>query len=529
MSHLVVLPVLVPLLTVCAALLFWRRPGWQGGLSVVGTVVHLGSAIALFVAVWREGVLAARMGGWPAPFGIVLTADLLSALMVVLTALLGLSAALTSLVEVERRLVRLGFHPLLHVLLLGVSGAFLTGDLFNLFVFFEVMLMGSFVLLALGGGRDELEGAVKYVGLNLFSSALFLIGAGLAYGLTRTLNLADLHQSLPAVVASHPAAATTMATFLLLAFGVKAGVFPLYFWLPASYHTPPPAVSAIFAGLLTKVGVYALVRLGTVLSPASAPLMEWMLAVAAATMVFGVLGAVAQKHTRRILGFHILSQIGYMVVGVGLLSSEDPAVRRLGLAATVFYLAHHILVKTNLYLVVGAARRMLGVEELAPSGGLARRAPWLAAVFLVPAFSLAGLPPLSGFWAKLAVLRSGIDASAWIVVAAAAVAGVLTLVSMLKIWNEVFWKDRPESTSPMPALSAGERWARGLPIALLAAGTLAIGLLPATLYAVAERAADQLVDVPSLVETVDPQALADPGSTGDGPPVRAPWGEEDAR
>ena len=506
MSHWVILPLVIPLLTACAGLIAWKRTEWQAVISVSGSVMHLLVAVALLFAVSEHGILVAHLGDWPAPYGIVLAADLLSAIMVLLAALLGFCAALTSAVEVPRRLVALGFHPLLHILLLGVSGAFVTSDLFNLFVFFEVMLMGSFVLLGLGGGRAQLEGAVKYVGLNLFSSALFLIGAGQAYALTRTLNFADLHRALPAVVESHPAATLTMAAFLLLAFGVKAGVFPLYFWLPASYHTAPPAVSAIFAGLLTKVGVYALLRLGTVLGPASAPLLEAVLAVAALTMVFGVLGAVAQKQTRRILGFHILSQIGYMIVGVGLLSSADPAVRRLGVAASVFYLAHHILVKTNLYLVAGAARRMLGVESLAASGGLAKRAPWLAAVFLVPAFSLAGLPPLSGFWAKLAVLRSGVDAQEWVVVSAAALAGVLTLVSMLKIWNEVFWKTLPETTAARSSLSVSERWARGLPMALLAAGTLVIGLWPAGLYSIAERAADQLLDPQRLIERVQPEA-----------------------
>lgn len=506
MSTYVVLPLALPLVTACVGLLLWKSTRAQAVVSVTGAVAQVAAAVALLAAVSANGVLAAHMGGWPAPYGIVLTADLLSAVMVLLTALLGFCAALTSVVEVPRRQVELGHHPLLHVMLLGVTGAFVTGDLFNLFVFFEVMLMGSFVLLALGGGRAQLEGTVKYVALNLFSSALFLIGAGFAYALARTLNFADLHRALPHVVESHPAASLTMAAFLLLAFSVKAGVFPVYFWLPASYHTASPAVSALFAGLLTKVGVYALLRLATVLRPASEPLLPAMLVIASLTMIFGVLGAVAQKHTRRILGFHILSQIGYMVIGVGLLSSPDPAVQRLGLAACVFYLAHHILVKTNLYLVAGTALRMLGVESLAQSGGLARRAPWLAAVFLVPAFSLAGLPPLSGFWAKLAVLRSGIDAAEWVVVTAAAVAGVLTLVSMLKIWNEVFWKDLPESTNAAPALSTSERWMRGIPIALLAAGTLSIGIWPAALYSLAERAADQLLDVPSTIEVVDPES-----------------------
>ena len=504
MSHWVVLPVLIPLIGATLGWVSWRSPRVQAVIGVAASGVHLAVSIALLTMVARHGILVAPIGSWTPPIGIVLTADLLGAIMVVLTALLGLTSNLTAVVEVDRQQKKVGFFPLMQVLLLGVSGAFLTGDLFNLFVFFEVMLMASFVLLALSGRRDALEGAVKYVGLNLFSSALFLIGAGMAYAMAGTLNMADLFAKLPAVAEQDPTAVTALGAFLLIAFAVKAGVFPLYFWLPASYHTSSPAVSAIFAGLLTKVGVYALVRLTTILAPASSALVEIMLWVAAATMVFGVLGAVAQTHTRRILGFHILSQIGYMVVGVGLLASDDPEVRQLGLAATVFYLAHHILVKTNLYLVGGAVLRMLGDERLKQAGGLARRAPWLAAVFLVPAFSLAGLPPLSGFWAKLAVLRSGALGEAWVVVTAAAVAGILTLVSMLKIWNEVFWKALPEGSTPAPALSASEKWMRGLPMAILAVATLTIGLWPAPLYELAERAAAQLLDPAATLEAVLP-------------------------
>jgi len=512
MSLWVVLPILIPLMGATFGWVAWRSTRVQAAIGVAASSLHLLVAIALLVEVRQNGILVAPIGSWTPPIGIVLQADLLGAIMVVLTALLGWTSNITALAEVAEPQRRAGFFPLMQVLLLGVTGSFLTGDIFNLFVFFEVMLMASFVLLALSGEKGALEGAVKYVGLNLFSSALFLTGAGMAYALTGTLNMADLFVKLPEVAAQDPTAVTTLGALLLIAFGVKAGVFPLYFWLPASYHTASPAVSAIFAGLLTKVGVYALVRLTTILAPASAGLIDAVLWVAAATMLFGVLGAVAQTHTRRILGFHILSQIGYMIVGVGLLASPDPEVRQLGMAATVFYLAHHILVKTNLYLVAGTALRMLGEERLKYAGGLAKRAPWLAAIFLVPAFSLAGLPPLSGFWAKLAVLRSGAFGDAWVAVAAAAVAGVLTLVSMLKIWNEVFWKDRPEGETSPPPMVPSEIWLRGVPMVLLALATLTIGLWPGPLYEIAQDAAAQLLDPTATVDAVLSTEVAQEGT-----------------
>jgi multicomponent Na+:H+ antiporter subunit D len=387
----------------------------------------------------------------------------------------------------------MGYFGLLMVLLAGVNGAFLTADLFNLYVCFEVMLMASFVLMVLGGDRHQKEGGLKYVTLNLFSSALFLAGVGIVYGATATLNLGELAVRMPLVAAQRPELAAALAGLFLVAFGIKAALFPLYFWLPASYHTPPAAVSAVFAGLLTKVGVYALIRVFSVAFIDLGWVFAGLVGIAVLTMLSGVLGAVAQFHVRRILSFHIISQIGYMVLGLALLSAADPTVRRLALAAAVFYIAHHILVKTNLFLIAGIIRRGCGTEDLGPLGGLFASAPWLAALFLIPAASLAGIPPLSGFWAKLAVIQAAVDARAWIAVAAALAAGLLTLISMTKIWNEAFWKDAPQSAPDCGKKNV--RWTMVVPIAVLGGLTIAIGLWPQPLFAVADRAAAELLDL----------------------------------
>jgi multicomponent Na+:H+ antiporter subunit D len=450
--------------------------------------------VALLVEVSRHGVLALQVGGWPAPYGITLVADLFSAMMVVLAALMGLAVTVFEAADVGARRRDGLFAPLLHVLLLGVCGAFLTGDIFNLYVWFEVMLIASFVLLALGGERGQMEGALKYVTLNLISSAIFLAAVGILYGMARTLNLADLSSRVPLIAQDHPHLVQAVAGLFVVSFGIKAAVFPLYFWLPASYHTPPVPVSAIFAGLLTKVGVYALVRVCTLVF-VSESVYRLLLVLAGLTMVAGVLGAVSQFHIRRILGFHIVSQIGYMVMGLGLLASPDEAVRRLGLIAALFYIAHHIIVKTNLFLVGGIARRLRGSEELDSLGGLADAAPWLAVLFLVPAFSLAGIPPLSGFWAKLAVIRAGLQAGEWLPVGAAVFAGLLTLVSMIKIWSEAFWKPEPPAGNrPAPSARPAHLAWLVTPSVLLVALTLLIGLCPSVLYDLARRAAEQLLD-----------------------------------
>ena len=487
---LVVLPVMVPLATAALGMAAWRAPRLQRVTSVAGGAAGLAAACALAWRVVAVGPAATRVGGWPVPYGITLVADALSAVLVVVAALMGLAVLIYGLAELGAEPRQAAFFPLVHVLLAGVQGAFLTGDLFNLYVCFEVMLMASFVLLALGSERPQLEGALTYVTLNLLASALFLAGVGLVYGVAHTLNLADLSLRLAAVSAESPALVAAIAGLFLVAFGIKAGVFPLYAWLPASYHTPPVAVAALFAGLLTKVGVYALLRVVPLLFGQVEGIYRLLLWTAVATMLAGVLGAVAQFHYRRVLGFHIVSQIGYMVLGLGLLASPSPAVRRLAVAAAVFYIAHHIVVKTNLYLVGGIVRRLGGGEELKPLGGLARAAPWLAVLFAIPAASLAGIPPLSGFWAKLAILRAGLAAAEWWAVAAALAAGLLTLVSMVKIWNEAFWKAAPAGA----AIGRSAPWPMVAPILLLALVTLAIGLVPQPLMALAERAADGILD-----------------------------------
>jgi len=487
---LVVLPIVVPLTAAALGAAAWNAPRVQRAVGVAGAVAGLAASLALAWRVVAVGPAATQAGAWPAPFGITLVADGLSAVMVVVAALMGVAVAVYGLAEVGDSPAHAAFLPLVHVLLVGVQGAFLTGDLFNLYVCFEVMLMASFVLLALGGERPQMEGALIYVTLNLLASALFLAGVGLVYGVAHTLNLADLSLRLAEVGAESPALVAAIAGLFLVAFGIKAGVFPLYAWLPASYHTPPVAVAALFAGLLTKVGVYALLRVVPLLFGEVDGLARLLLWTAVATMLTGVVGAVAQFHFRRVLGFHIVSQIGYMVLGLGLLSSPEPAVRRLAVAAAVFYIAHHIVVKTNLYLIGGVVRRLGGTEELKPLGGLARSAPWLAALFAIPAASLAGIPPLSGFWAKLAIVRAGLEAAEWWAVAAALAAGLLTLLSMVKIWNEAFWKaapDPPGTTAPVPLAMVA-------PIVVLALVTIAIGLVPQPLMALAERAADGILD-----------------------------------
>jgi multicomponent Na+:H+ antiporter subunit D len=494
---LLALPVLIPLLACAASAALWGRPLLQRLVTFAAALALLGAAAALVAEVWAGGVVASQMGDWPAPFGVTLVADLLAAAMVLIAALMYAAVAVYAQAEGpggdNSEGEAAGWHPLLAALVLGVCGAFLAGDVFNLYVWFEVMVVASFGLLVLGGGREQLDAGVKYAMLNLVATAVFLVAVAMLHGLTGTLNMGDLARRLPEV--ENGGAVAAVAFLLLAAFGAKAAVFPLFFWLPASYHAATPPVAAIFAGLLTKVGVYAMIRVHGLVFAGATEWMPWVVgAVAALTMVTGVLGAAAHWDIRRILSFHIVSQIGYMLVGLAIATP-------LALAGAVLYILHHIVVKANLFLVAGAIRRAGGSFSLAQLGGLWKRDPWLGVLFAIPALSLAGLPPLSGFWGKLLVAQSGFAAGWWWLAGVALAVGILTLYSMLKIWLEAFWKEPPPGHAVV-AIPAGTRLLMLGPVAALGLVTLTIGLWTEPFAAFALRAGEQLAGREAYITAV---------------------------
>jgi multicomponent Na+:H+ antiporter subunit D len=494
LNWLLVCPIVIPL---AAAVIGFAGRGserTQRAVSLAGAVGLSAVAAGLLSTVWRDGIASVQIGRWPAPYGITLVADHLSAAMVAVSALIGLATVIYAFGDTPHGQLSKALHPLLHALLAGVCGAFLAGDIFNLYVWFEVMLIASLALLVLGGSPAQLDGAVRYAALSLIATTLLLSGIGLLYGLTGTLNMADLHLRVQEV--EDQGLLTLVAMVFIVAFGLKSAVFPLFFWLPASYHTPQTAVSAVFAGLLTKVGVYALIRFFTLIFRHDVGYThELLLWVAGLTMVTGVLGAASQSELRRILSFHIISQIGYMILGLALFTT-------LGLLGGIFYVIHHIIVKANLFFVSGAVNRLAGSTDLRTLGGLYRDKPLLAALFFVPAFSLAGFPPLSGFWAKLLLIQASVERDEFVLAGVALVVGLLTVFSMTKIWLNAFWKARPDEAGPTPSFSPQRRWLLLAPIATLATITLAIGLYPRPLYVLAERAATELMDPSIYVEAV---------------------------
>ena len=475
-SLLAVTPVLVPLATALATVLAGRRAGLQRALSFAGLAAFALCAAALVAQAAGGTPATAAFGGWAAPFGIEFVVDRIGAVLILVTALMGAASLLFLEGEADPGPAHPLLLPLVHGLLAGVGGSFATADLFNLYVWFEVMLICSVGLFAIGGRLEQLDATFKSLALNLFGTMLLLISVGLVYASTGHLNYG-------ALAGAAGALPTPVLAALVLAFLVKAGAFPLFAWLPASYHTLPAPVLALFAGLLTKVGVYAVLRmLGDVFSPAAAALYEALGWVAAATMLVGVLGAAYHWDIRRILAFHIISQIGYILLGVAIASTD-------GNAATLFYTVHHIVVKANLFLIGALVFRLAGSYDLRRIGGLYAARPLLGVLFLVPALSLVGLPPLSGFWAKFLVLREAIGGGHYAWTAVALLVSVLTLYSMMKIWMEAFWKPHPAADWAPARARLGPAWVATV---ALAAVTLWIGLAPGTLLDYAAAAAGSL-------------------------------------
>jgi multicomponent Na+:H+ antiporter subunit D len=499
MTALLTLPIMVPLLGAGLSILLGGSRRVQRAVALTSLTAVAGLAVALLVTVDRDGPVATQGGGWPAPLGVTLVADRLSAIMLVVAAAMLLAVLVYAIGQPGAERNHVGFQSVYLVMAAGVAAAFLVADLFSLFVAIEMMLTASYVLITLGGRLDQVRAGMTYVVVSLLASMLFVTLLAVTYAATGTVNLADLAGR----IADLPdGLRSALAVLMLAVFGIKAAIVPFFFWLPDSYPTAPSPVTAIFAGLLTKVGVYAMIRTQTLLFPESTRPGTLLLVVAGLTMVVGVLGAIAQGDVKRILSFQIVSHIGYMVMGLGLFTLA-------GLAAAVLYTVHHIVAKTALFLAGGLIEHHGGSSRLARLGGMARSAPVIAALFLVPALSLIGVPPLSGFVAKFALVDAAVARSAWGVTTAALVVSLLTTYSLMKIWVAVFWSPAGEPRSDVAAAAARAEPLGGpalmvVPTAVLAAATLAIGLASGPLYDLCLRAAADLLDPVAYLEAVGP-------------------------
>ncbi|MEM8902603.1 MAG: proton-conducting transporter membrane subunit [Actinomycetota bacterium] len=493
MSVLLPLLIAVPLTGAALSVAAIGSRQAQRAISLLCSVATTAIALTVLLEVDAEGTLVSPIGDWPADIAINLVADRFAALLLTISSTMLLAVLVYAIGQHGDDERSRWYHPAYLVLIAGVCGAFLAGDLFNLFVWFEVLLIASYVLLTLEGSDRQIRAGTTYVVLNVIESFVLVTGVALIFAATGTLNMAVL----PERLAELPDGVRLgLNLLLLIAFGLKAAVFPLFSWLPDSYPAAPSPVSAVFAGLLTKIGVYAMIRTETLLFPGE--LRTLLLVIAGLTMVVGVLGAIAQTDMKRILSFHIVSQIGYMIMGLALGGVA-------AITATIFYMLHHIPVKTSLFLVEGVVARETGSSNLSRVSGLARRSWPLATLFLIPAFSLAGLPPFSGFLGKLAVVTEGLDQRSWWVVGAALAVSLMTLISMLKIWTGIFWgsPDPEVGTSGRTGIVRHHRLMAGATAAVVTL-TLAIALFAGPLYRFCERAAIDVVDVAAYTTAVLP-------------------------
>ncbi|QGG79373.1 Na+/H+ antiporter subunit D [Litorivicinus lipolyticus] len=482
-------PIIIPLLTATLCLLLRDSRAAMRVTSLLGTFCLAYVGAMLYLHVQENGPLSAQMGGWDGPFGITLVADLLSATLVMLTGILSLCVVIFGYSDLTFGEERNGHMVFTQVLLAGVCGAFLAGDLFNLYVWFEVMLIASFGLLVVGGKSIQIDGAVKYVGLNLIATTAMLAGIGLIYGATGGLNLAHLHLLLdgrggePAVL--------TAAALLLFAFATKSAMFPLFFWLPAAYHTPAHTTSTLFAALLTKVGIYTLLRVFTLVFDLQHPLIQSLLWISGVlTLTVGVFGAIHEVQARRVLAFLVMVSIGIMTLGM---AAGDVA----ALKGTLLYLMQTLIVTAALFMAVGCVAYLSGTERLDEMGGLWRSHPVVGSLFVLIMLGVAGIPPTSGFWPKVLLMDAFASEQHWGLVIAVALGSLGTLYAVMRLFSAAFWQ---EPKAPLPELNLD--FNRAAPMTALAFLVVGLGISAEFLIQVADQASQALTDPSLYIERV---------------------------
>jgi len=480
---LVIVPVIAALAG-AALLLALRRFVWiqHYGCGVVLAGILAGDWL-LLQRVLGSGPVAMTMGKWLPPFGISFVADAMGAGFALVAALVAFGAWLSMLATVPQAAVRRGLYSLVLLLMAGVNGAVLTGDLFNLYVWFEVMLVGAFGLIALAGNPLQLDGAIKYGVINLIGTALFLLALGLFYGLVGALNMAGI---IGAARSANPAVLSSIVLLLVFALGLKAAVFPLGAWLPASYHTPPAPISALVGAVVTKVGIYALLRVVVMLLPdASSTIAPVFTALSVATMIFGPLAALSETGLRRSTGFMLIGGVG---VAISCLARPGEAAISGGIA----YMTQAALGLSALYLLTGVIEQMLAPRGPESSRGLYTNRPVLSLLWLAMLLSMSGMPPFLGFWPKLLLLQGFLEAGDWLLVFAILANALLTLIAGARLWTRVAWG---------PSAPLGP--VRGYGGAILLAGTtLLLGVAPELLIQVSRIAGAGLVQSGPYVAAV---------------------------
>ncbi len=493
----IILPLLLPFIIAVVHIFLAKYKLSASVFNTFGSTIILVNSIVLITNIYYDGIQTLNIGSWPAPYGITFAVDMLSAVMLLISSVIYFLISVFTLSAIDETRIKSGYFIFLNFMIMGINGTFLTGDLFNLFVWFEVMLLSSFVLMSLGGERLQLEGSLKYVLINIISSIIFLIAVGLLYGISGTLNMAELNLRL--AQSPNQNIFNIISILLIISLGIKSSLFPFYNWLPASYHTPPIAVTALFAALLTKTGVYALIRVFTLIFIRDAEFLHTILDVlAVCSVIIGGLGAISQNDIRKILSFSIIAQVGFIVLGLSLYTAAS-------LTASVFLIVNVVLTKTVLFMIAGLLFIKYNSYYLNDCGSGFKYLRLLSVLFLLSGGMLVSVPPLTGFWGKYLLMLSALQKQDVITAVIIIAGSLLTLIYILKIWNRVFFRKIPYETDltvDAVKFSAFEKLYMYLPVFIILLLLLYISFYPYFLYTLAYKAAEQLMNPDLYINSV---------------------------
>lgn len=490
MINLLLFPIIIPFFFAIVLLFFKEQVRIQRILTVIGLSASIVTAFSLIMKVKQDGIQTLTLGSWPAPFGITLVSDMFSALLVTSTLVITLFVVIYSFSSIGEERERFFYYPAILFMITGVNGAFTTGDIFNMFVFFEVLLIASYLLIVLGGEKRQLRESIKYILVNVISSAFFVITIAYLYSIVGTLNMADIGQKIADI--GQPGIVSVIGVLLLLVFGIKAGIFPLYFWMPGSYAAPPVPILALFGALLTKVGVYAITRTYTLFFVNDLAFTHTILMVLALlTIVAGCIGALAYFDLKQIIIYNILIAIGVILFGVSLMNEA-------GMQGAVFYLIHDMLIKGALFLIIGIMIHVTGTSNLREMGGLIKTHAPLGWLFLIAAFGLAGIPPLSGFVGKLLIVQGGFEHGQLFGTIVILLSSLIVLLSVIRIFIYAFWGE-PVALQPTNRKTYKHMM---FPTVILVALSVLYGVGTEWIFPYVSDAANVLLDPSSYINAV---------------------------
>ncbi|MDQ0269879.1 Na+/H+ antiporter subunit D [Cytobacillus purgationiresistens] len=489
MNNLIILPIIIPLIFGMFMVIFRRRIILHRALSILGLAGTISVAAMLITQIQSKGIQSLNIGGWAAPYGVTMVADMLAALLLITTSVVALFVLIYAFKSIGRDKEEHYFYPLFLFLISGVNGSFLTGDVFNLFVCFEVMLISSYALISLGGEKGQLRESIKYVLVNIIASFLFLIAIAYLYAVTGTLNMA--HLSVRVAEVGQDGLMTAVAILFLLVFSLKAGLF-LFFWLPGSYGSPPTAVAAIFAALLTKVGIYAIYRFFTLVFYHEPQVTHLIIGImSAVTMVLGAIGAIAYMDIKKILTYNVVVGVGFILAGLASFTAE-------GMTGSIYYLIHDMVIKALIFLIGGVIIAIAGTSKLKDMSGLIQTHPYLGWMYFIAALSIAGIPPLSGFIGKVYITQGTFASEYYWLGAIGLFTSLMVLFSVMKIFMNSFWGETILSEEMEKGTTKGVM----LPIVALVMLTIALGLGAEGLHDYVQIAVEGLMNPSLYIEAV---------------------------